>query len=447
MGNMKDFGARVAAARRGKGWTQEELAMRLGLTPQAISKWESGVGYPDLMMMPMLAQALGLSLESIFGMSDGGETATTFAGLPLVGKWQGRSCYSDKAGAVQDGAVVRFADGSQADMERGEVCNVGAGNIRIAEESSISAKAKREEQDARESTQSWDFPPCRNVALNISGACDTDVVRSEDGQTHVVADGTEAFLKTIRAEATPEGTFKLHFENQHGTIPGTNNRVTVKLALPDGLACGEHIGAAVSGSGTLKIHPDFSAGALRISGSGTIQAKNFDMLSVSIAGSGGVDADRVEDVLTVSVAGSGVVACACAQSASVTITGSGCVSVREMHGGELKAKISGSGEVCFGGTVSEVSVGISGSGSVNGGSVTGGDVSFACQGSGELRIGGTAGHLSAVMKAGELLAENLTVRTAEIKAGDDAELTIGRIVEKSMETLGAETKFKVLRRG
>ena len=64
MGNMKDFGARVAAARRGKGWTQEELAGRLGLTPQAISKWESGVGYPDLMMMPMLAQALGLSLGS-----------------------------------------------------------------------------------------------------------------------------------------------------------------------------------------------------------------------------------------------------------------------------------------------------------------------------------------------------------------------------------------------
>lgn len=398
------------------------------------------------MMMPMLAQALGLSLESIFGMPDG-ETAATFAGLPFVGKWQGRGCYSDKAGAVQDGAVVRFADGSQADMESGEVCNVGTGNIRIAEETSFSAKAKREEQDARESTQSWDFPPCRNVALNISGACDTEVVPSEDGQTHVVADGTEAFLKTIRAEATPEGTFKLHFENHHGTIPGTNNRVTVKLALPDGLACGEHVGAVVSGSGTLKIRPDFSAGSLRVSGSGAVQAKNFDTLSVNIAGSGDVGVARVEDALTVSVAGSGDVHCECARSASVNIAGSGDLSVREMHGGKLVVKIAGSGDVSCGGTVNEASVNISGAGSVNGGSVTGGDVSFESGGSGELRIGGIAGHLRVSMSCGELRAESLTVQTAEINARGSAELTVGRIVEKSIEKLEQDVRLTVLARG
>ncbi len=446
---MKDFGKRITAARRERGWTQEELAGRLGLTPQAISKWESGVGYPDLMMMPMLAQELGLSLETLFGMSDGemlsdGELPAECAGLPLVGRRGHSACYSDKQGAVQDGAVIRFENGSWANLDSCEVCNIGAGDIRIVKEN---VSRWESAQSMQETSQAWDFPPCRSVALDLSAACDAAVVPSGDGQTHLVADGTEAFLKTIRAEVTPEGAFRLRFENHHGTIPGANNRVTVELALPEGRTRGENLGVVVNGSGSLEVRPDFEAGSLRVNGSGAVQAKNFDTLSVNIAGSGDVGVARVEDALTVSVAGSGDVHCECARSASVNIAGSGDLSVREMHGGKLVVKIAGSGDVSCGGTINEASVNISGSGSVNGGSVTGGDVSFACQGSGELRIGGTAGHLSAVMKAGELLAEDLTVRTAEIKAGDDAELTIGRIVEKSMETLGAETKFKVLHRG
>lgn len=40
---MNNFGIRLAECRRNKKFTQEELANRLGVTPQALSKWEKGV--------------------------------------------------------------------------------------------------------------------------------------------------------------------------------------------------------------------------------------------------------------------------------------------------------------------------------------------------------------------------------------------------------------------
>ena len=45
--------------------TQAELADRLGVTPQAVSKWESGVGLPDITMAAPLARALGTTTDEL----------------------------------------------------------------------------------------------------------------------------------------------------------------------------------------------------------------------------------------------------------------------------------------------------------------------------------------------------------------------------------------------
>ena len=39
---LVEIGKRIAESRRNAGFTQEELANRLGVTPQALSKWETG---------------------------------------------------------------------------------------------------------------------------------------------------------------------------------------------------------------------------------------------------------------------------------------------------------------------------------------------------------------------------------------------------------------------
>ena len=61
------MGATIARRRKENGLTQEALANRLGVTNQAVSKWEGDVCCPDIQLLPALADALSLSLDALFG--------------------------------------------------------------------------------------------------------------------------------------------------------------------------------------------------------------------------------------------------------------------------------------------------------------------------------------------------------------------------------------------
>ena len=51
-----------------KNLTQEDIAKYLGLTPQSISKWERGECYPDITLLPALANILETSIDLLIGM-------------------------------------------------------------------------------------------------------------------------------------------------------------------------------------------------------------------------------------------------------------------------------------------------------------------------------------------------------------------------------------------
>ena len=66
--NQNIFGANIALFRGKAGLTQAALAERIGVTAQAISKWETGGGYPDVETIPLLADQLGTTTDSLFGI-------------------------------------------------------------------------------------------------------------------------------------------------------------------------------------------------------------------------------------------------------------------------------------------------------------------------------------------------------------------------------------------
>lgn len=62
-----NLGLNIKNYRKNKGFTQEELAGMLGVTPQAISRWESEAGLPDVSMIVPIAQALNITTDMLLG--------------------------------------------------------------------------------------------------------------------------------------------------------------------------------------------------------------------------------------------------------------------------------------------------------------------------------------------------------------------------------------------
>lgn len=55
------IGETIAALRRERGITQEALAGAVGVSAAAVSKWETGKGYPDISLLPALSDSLGVA--------------------------------------------------------------------------------------------------------------------------------------------------------------------------------------------------------------------------------------------------------------------------------------------------------------------------------------------------------------------------------------------------
>ena len=56
----------IVSMREERGVSQNALAERLGVSPQAVSKWERGICCPDIALLPAIADIFGVSIDKLF---------------------------------------------------------------------------------------------------------------------------------------------------------------------------------------------------------------------------------------------------------------------------------------------------------------------------------------------------------------------------------------------
>lgn len=84
--SSETLGRRIARLRLAKTATQERLAKELNVSPQAVSKWENDINYPDISLLPDLARFLGVSVDELLS---------------------GASASAQESSAAQEGAAAR----------------------------------------------------------------------------------------------------------------------------------------------------------------------------------------------------------------------------------------------------------------------------------------------------------------------------------------------------
>lgn len=90
-----DFGKKLKELRTGREVTQETLAQHLQISPQAVSKWERGEGYPDIMLLPRIAAFFDVTVDELLG-------TTEEVKREKIKKWREESKKLGHAGKVEE---------------------------------------------------------------------------------------------------------------------------------------------------------------------------------------------------------------------------------------------------------------------------------------------------------------------------------------------------------
>ena len=99
-----DLGTKIRDLRRRDNRTQEMLAEALGVTSQAVSRWESGGSYPDMNLIPSIANYFGITIDALFGYTNDRENRIR----ALVDKIQAMK-WKNNGVDVDTGDMISFA--------------------------------------------------------------------------------------------------------------------------------------------------------------------------------------------------------------------------------------------------------------------------------------------------------------------------------------------------
>ncbi|MFY9130082.1 MAG: DUF2807 domain-containing protein [Saccharofermentanales bacterium] len=357
--DVAKLGVRIAQLRKERNLTQEALSQKLGVSPQAVSKWETGIGCPDIALLPAIADAVGVTINDLFSdditligtvAKDGFSFPAEHSNLKLVAELNNKACYADMEGKI-DSSVVRFDDGSEADFEEMVVINRGKGNILLrtsddfgtndweSDEGTVSQN-NDDENEKSKGIDSLDF--------DLAGACAITIDQSKDGKTHWKADGPVSFMKNLSIER--EGSTLVICLNSYKTnkifglgFGNTRNSGTITLSVADPVL--KSLNAKIKGSANIGSAIKVDEANVMITGSGNTTLGEVKSLQLKVAGSGDCDFGEVEDA-SISIAGSGDVKIReLSKTGYVRIAGSGDVSILSGEAERLEISVFGSGDI------------------------------------------------------------------------------------------------------
>ena len=64
-----NIGNNIKQLRQQKKLTQEQVAEKLGVSYQAVSKWENNANTPDITLLPKIAELFGISIDALFSVA------------------------------------------------------------------------------------------------------------------------------------------------------------------------------------------------------------------------------------------------------------------------------------------------------------------------------------------------------------------------------------------
>ncbi len=119
--DIQKVAKQIALLRKKKGLTQNDLGERLGISFQAVSKWERGESLPDTIILPELAQILETTVDYILS---GGESVVSYKGrVQCIDLVKGLRCLEQMGRLLGTGNLIyRYAvkginDGMNTDVE------------------------------------------------------------------------------------------------------------------------------------------------------------------------------------------------------------------------------------------------------------------------------------------------------------------------------------------
>jgi len=429
MYELEGLGARLQKLRKQKGMTQEDLAHRIGVTGQAVSKWETDQSYPDITLITTLATILEADIHHLFGKK---ETVPALAvsvsnfpeklnDMPMVHSAQGVACYSNKTVHSVDATGVKFIDGSTAELSNRLAVNLGKGEIKFVGDDNV-INSKWQHIDHSVTSMSKEFGTTESVEIEINTSrCECRILPSHDGKTKVNAFGDAVFIHLLNVEVSGK-TLKIS-QKPDGHV-NSNSEITIEMPCE----VGEHADITINSAANVTSEiAKFNNGTICINGAGTVKMQEFVHFSSVINGSGEI-AGTHADALMATINGSGIIDWGTSASAMATINGSGDIKFA---------------------SAAALKVGINGSGVIDVEEMTGENFSAKINGSGsiDLKSGSCDTFTADISGSGDIDASGLTTREANIVLHQDGNVTLGRVQERSTEQIKKKGTIKILKRG